>query len=85
MCVCGEWTPVIPMGGVIAALYGGAPDGGSVSLGGSGGSSGTSIGITKITITITAIRIAAVMMSIKSKVFFIDIYFLSSLSLLILH
>jgi hypothetical protein len=72
------------MGGVIAALYGGAPDGGSVSSGGSGGVVGSgrpsTIGITTNKTTTATRMIAAIMMNVMTKVFVIDIYVLSSLS-----
>ena len=72
------------MGGVTAALYGGAPDGGSNSSGGGDGVVGSgrpsTIGITMNKTTTARRMIAAIMMNVMTKLFVIDIYFLSSLS-----
>jgi hypothetical protein len=72
------------LGGVTAALYGGAPDGGSSSSGGGcgvvGSGSPSTIGITTNKTTTATRMIAAIMMNVMTKVFVIDIYVLSYLS-----
>jgi hypothetical protein len=65
-------------------IGGGAPDGGSNSSGGGDGVVGSgrpsTIGITTNKTTTATRTIAAIMMNVMTKVFVIDIYFLSLVS-----